>query len=144
MFTAILAILGIIVGAVLQYVFTRHIENQKHFQSLRALAYTDYLKSVCEQANLGAQPFSKEHREIFARTADAKSRICLFGSNEAVDAFAVFETLGASMNSPEQRKAFLSMVAIMRSDSGGSDDASIENLEIVLLGHHALPAHSRA
>jgi hypothetical protein len=133
---AFLSFFGVVVGASLQYFFTRHLDNQKHLRGLRTQAYTDYLRSVCEQAMLVIQPQSKESREIFANTADAKSRICLYGSKEAVVTFAEFERLGAQMKTNEQRKAFSRMVSVMRKDSGGRDDASIENLEIVLLGHH--------
>ena len=134
MTTAILALLGVVAGAVLQYFFTRHLEDQRHYRVLRTQAYTDYLKSVSEQAQLIVQPQSKESREIFARTADAKTRICLYGSIQAVKRFAEFEKLGATMNTPEQRRAFSTMVAIMRSDSGSDPDVLIENIEVVLLG----------
>ena len=133
---ALVSFLGVVVGAALQYFFTRHLDNQRHYRTLRTQAYTDYLKSVCEQAQLVVQPQSKESREIFARTADAKSHICLYGSAEAIVAFAEFERLGAKMGTQEQRKAFSQMVSVMRKDSGGRADASIDNLEILLLGRH--------
>lgn len=75
-------------------------------------------------------------REIFARTADAKARICLYGSTAAIQAFSLFEKLGATMNSGQQRNAFTSMVLIMRNDSGSQSGAKIEDLKIVLLGNH--------
>ena len=134
--TAIIAILGAVVGAVFQYLFTRQLEDRKHYRGLRTLAYTDYLKSVCEQAMLVVHAQSRETREIFARTADAKTRICLYGSRQAVDAFAEFEKLGAEMKTNEQRRAFVKMVAIMRGDSGSDHDVLIENLEVVLWGNH--------
>lgn len=133
---ALVSFLGVVVGASLQYFFTRHLDDQRHYRTLRTQAYTDYLKSVCEQAQLVIQPQSKESREIFARTADAKSRICLYGSAEAIAAFAEFEHLGAKMGTKEQRRAFSQMVSVMRKDSGGRADASIDNLEILLLGRH--------
>jgi hypothetical protein len=135
MTTAILTLLGAVVGAALQYFFTRHLEDQKHYRGLRTQAYTDYLKSVCEQAQLIVQPQSKESREIFAKTADAKARICLYGSVRAVEAFAEFERLGATMRTKEHRRAFSKMVEIMRSDSGSAQGVPIENLELVLMGH---------
>lgn len=141
---AIFTFLGVVAGAVLQYFFTRHLENQKHYRGLCTQAYTDYLKSVCEQAQLAGQAQPKDIREIFARTADAKSRICLYGSATAVEAFAEFERLGAMMKTNEQRRAFTKMVAIMRTDSGSDRGVQIESLEIVLMGNHGQTAkHSK-
>jgi hypothetical protein len=137
---ALLSFFGVVVGASLQYIFTRHLENQRHYRSLRTQAYTDYLKCVCEQAQLVVQLQARETRKIFARTADAKARICLYGSTAAIRTFSVFEKLGASMKTDEQRKVFCNMVLTMRSDSGSQSGAKIEDLEKVLLGHHETAA----
>jgi hypothetical protein len=96
----------------------------------------DYLKSICEQAQLAIQPQSRETREIYARTADAKARICLYGSTAAIRAFALFEKLGATMTTNEQRTAFCDMVITMRKDSGSEDGVQIKEIEKLLLGHH--------
>ncbi|MET3109570.1 hypothetical protein AAKU58_004427 [Oxalobacteraceae bacterium GrIS 1.18] len=79
---------------------------------------------------------SEEGRAIFTRTADAKCRICLYGSSAVVVAFAEFERLGATMNTPEQCTAFTNMVAIMRKDSTGDNQIGVSDLEAVLLGVH--------
>jgi hypothetical protein len=133
MSTAIFSFLGIIIGASLQYFFTRHLDNQKHRRELRTKAYTDYLNCVCELANFGRRQ-SQEGRELSAKTADAKARICLYGSPSAVSSFATFERLGATMNTAEQCTAFTTMVAIMRNDSGSESKVKLEDLEAVLLG----------
>jgi hypothetical protein len=98
------------------------------------MAYTDYLKCVCEHANLGKQRQSHEGRELAAKTADAKCRICLYGSSSAVGAFAEFERVGATMNTPEQRSAFTRMVAVMRNDSVSGRQVELRDLEAVVLG----------
>lgn len=134
MTTAALSLIGVIFGAGLQYVFTRYLENQRHSRALRSQAHMDYLKCVCEQANLGSSPEASRIREVFAKTADAKARICLYGSVESIQAFACFEKLGASMQSAEQRNAFVAMVVAMRRDSGSNAVPSAEDIERVLLG----------
>jgi hypothetical protein len=140
MTTAVLSFLGVIFGAGLQYVFTRYLENQRHFRTLRTQAHMDYLKCVCDQANLGPSPQESEIRQIFARTADAKSRICLYGSIESIRTFAIFEKLGAAMQSAEQRTAFIAMVAAMRRDSGSKSEPNGEDLQRVLLGNRGTAA----
>jgi len=137
---AIFTLLGAAVGAVLQYFFTRHLENQKHYRGLRTQAYTDYLKGVCEQAQLAHKAEPNEVREILARTADAKARICLYGSTQVVEAFAAFERLGATMKTKDDRRTFTTMVAIMRNDSGSNPGVQIESLELVLMGHREAEA----
>ncbi len=136
MLTGILSFLGVVIGASLQYFFTRHIENQRHLRELRSKAYMDYLKCVCEQAQYRFKDGTKERLELFSRTGDAKARICLYGSKEAIVAFSLFEKLGASMGNSEQRKAFTNMVSIMRNDSGTEQGAEPEDLQAVLLGYH--------
>jgi hypothetical protein len=133
-YAAIFSFFGIIVGATLQYFFTRHLDRQKHHRELRTMAYSDYLKCVSEQANLGKQRQSQEGREIASKTADAKCRICLYGSSLAVEAFAEFERLGASMNTVDQCTAFTRMVAIMRTDTANGGEVELTDLEAVLLG----------
>lgn len=134
MLTAILSFIGVIVGAALQYFFTRHIENQKHLRDLRSQAYMDYLKCVYEQAQFRPKENTQERKELFSKTGDAKARICLYGSNKTIAAFSLFEKLGASMATSEQRLAFTNMVAIMRVDSGSQSGAQAEDLKNVLLG----------
>jgi hypothetical protein len=134
MSAAIFSFLGIVIGASLQYLFTRHLDTQKHHRELRTKAYTDYLSCVSEQANLGKQRQSQEGRELGAKTADAKCRICLYGSSSTVGAFAEFERLGATMNTPEQCAAFTRMVEVMRSDSATGGEVALADLEAVLLG----------
>jgi len=95
----------------------------------------DYLKCVCEQATLRPTPNSQEKKELFARTGDSKARICLYGSNKAINAFSNFEKLGATMNTSKQRQVFVNMVAIMRTDSGSELGAEANDLENVLLGY---------
>ena len=136
MLTAFLSFLGVVIGASLQYVFTRHIESQRHLRDLRSKAYMDYLKCVCEQAQFRPKIGTQEQKELFSRTGDAKARICLYGSKQAVAAFSRFEELGASMSTKEQRDAFTNMVSIMRTDSGSEVCASNADLQNVLLGVH--------
>lgn len=134
MSTAILPFLGVIIGAALQYFFTRHLDSQKHHREVRTKAYTDYLRCVSDHANLRPQRQSQEGKELSARTADSKCRICLYGSSEAIGAFAEFERLGATMNTPEQCAAFSHMVEVMRNDSTTGGKVGSKDLEAVLLG----------
>lgn len=134
MTVAFFSFFGIVIGAALQYVFTRHLDSQRHHRELRSTAYIDYLRCVSEHANLGRNRQTDEGRSLGAKTADAKCRICLYGSRATIEAFAKFERLGATMNTDDQCASFTSMVALMRQDSGTKDEAKLGDLETVLLG----------
>ncbi|WP_017772769.1 hypothetical protein [Paraburkholderia kururiensis] len=137
MTVALFSFFGVVTGALLQYFFTRHLDRQKHHRELRTLAYTDFLKCVSEHANLRTPRESAEGRDLGFRTADAKCRICLYGSPVVVSAFATFERLGATMNTEAQRAAFTQMVLEMRNDSAPNGQVEPAELETVLLGYGA-------
>lgn len=134
MIVAIFSFIGVIAGAILQFVFSRHLDNKKHQRDVRAKAYGDYLQCVSEYANMAHERKSTEGRQLGARTADAKCRISLYGASSVVSAFAKFERLGATMNTSEQRAAFTDMVAEMRQDTLGNSPITHADLETVLLG----------
>ncbi|ELI6433642.1 hypothetical protein NUT31_09255 [Aeromonas sp. BC14] len=132
--TTIFSLVGLVVGAVLKFLFSRHLENKKHQRDLRAKAYANYLLCVSEHANLGHQRNSNGGRQLGAKTADSKCIISLYGAPAVISAFAYFELLGAAMNTNEQCSVFTNMMAAMRKDALGSSSVAQANLEAVLLG----------
>lgn len=132
--SAILSLVGLIVGAVLQFLFTKHLDNKKHHRDVRSKAYADYLLCVSKQANMGHQQQSTEGRQLGAETADAKCRISLYGAPAVISAFAKFDRLGATMNTDEQCRAFTYMVLAMRQDALGGPLVDQTDIEVVLLG----------
>ena len=94
----------------------------------------DFMQTVCELANMRPKEGSKERNELAQRTADAKARICLYGSSETIQAYSKWEQLGPNMGSEEQRNAFIEMVKLMRADSGSDIKVDSKDLKNVLLG----------
>ncbi len=134
MTTTIFSLIGIAIGASLQYLFSQYLDHQRHQRELKATAYTDYLYCVSEYANLGLKLQSADVADLATRTADAKCRVCLYGSSKLILAFARFEDLGATMNTKEQQEAFSNLVAEMRLDPGNKAAASLSQLQTILLG----------
>jgi len=130
---AIMSFLGVVIGASLQYLFTRYLETQRHLRELRSNAYLDYFRSVSEQVH-NADFQQLEDRDPLGKVADAKARICLYGSRAVVHSFAVFENLGATLVTAQQRAAFVAMVTAMRADSGVVPPPEGRDIETVLLG----------
>ena len=125
--TALLTLVGIILGSVLTYLFTRSHENKKHLRLLQTEAYADYLRCVAEAAHINLQT---DEAALFARAADAKTRICLYGAPEVVTLLAAFQRAGGATNTQQQRDAFLTLVAAMRCDP----NIAASDLDVVLFG----------
>lgn len=133
-----LSFIGIIIGAALQYIFTRQIEYRRALRDMKTRAYMDYLQGVCEQAQISKMDDKKAANEkliaAFTKVADAKARICLYGSKQVIKAFSEFERFGASMATKPQRESFVVMTLAMRKDAGLSSHPEGEAISMVLLG----------
>lgn len=124
---AFFSILGAIVGASLQYLFTRFLEERKHRQTLQTEAYTDYIQAVAAARHMDLHT---ERASIFARLADAKTRICLYGSAEVVARLAEFESKGGVIGDDQQGEAFMHVLRAMR----GKSKLQTSQVELILLG----------
>lgn len=84
--TPYLPFAGIVMGASLQYVFTRPIEYKRSLKEMKTRGYMHYLKGVCERAQLSlvTDKITTDTRlaEAFTKVADAKAKICLYGSTQ--------------------------------------------------------------
>jgi hypothetical protein len=127
---ALLPVSGIIVGAILQYVFNRGLEERRHLRELRTQAYADYIKGVSDVRHLVIQPQAGREREILARLTEAKVRVCLYAPMAVIDQLAAFERLGGTINTEAQQDAFARILVAMR----GGKDAKAQELETILLG----------
>jgi len=125
--STLLTLLGIAVGALLTYLFTRSHEHQKHYRLLQTSAYADYLRCVAESAHLNLE---SDTAAVFARAADAKTRICLYGSQEVITLLAAFEKEGGVIGNARQRSAFVSLVQAMQINP----TAQISDIEVILFG----------
>lgn len=131
---AVLPIVGVIIGAGLQYFLSRSTESRKQLSTLRSLAYVDYLRCLAESKHFGKDNV-KSRKEILAKAGDAKARIAVYGSSKVVEALAKFEKDGAAINSRQSEEKFLALCKAMRLENiGKRDRATIEALRLVLFG----------
>jgi len=139
-FFAILPLFGVIIGAIiaasLQYLFSRSAERLKQFTTLKIQAYVDYLKTVSKLAH----PLNlSENLSLLRELADAKTRICVYGSSQAVSLLAEFERQGATLSSKENISVFLRLCEQIRSEGLPKDAVSIKDMEIVLFESEVQP-----
>jgi hypothetical protein len=130
----VLSLFGVIVGASLQYFYNRSAENRKHITALRTAAYVDYLQAV---ALLGRNrpATSEKFNDAQALAANAKARICIYGSDAVVRQLALFGSDGAVLDNPKAVDHFLRLCSVMRSESGHTVEPNLEaHLRTVLFG----------
>jgi hypothetical protein len=125
--TTALPLLGVGVGAILQYVFSRSAEVRKQAYSLRQQAYVDYLRALAQAGHAkGAEDLAKA--QLLA--ADAKTRIVVYGDRAVLEALASFEEAGPSLTNPRSTQCFLQLALTMRAKA----DVDVERLRTVLVG----------
>jgi hypothetical protein len=126
---ALSAVLGLAVGAVLQYYFSRRLEATRHFQELRTRAYADFIGGVAETANASRKGDQALQLDALAKTTEAKIRILLYGSRAVVNTVAEFSIAQGSVSSEAVAPRFVELIQAMRADSAirldGIADTSI-------------------
>lgn len=115
---SLLPIFGVVLGAVMQQYFSRKADSRKHFSSLKAQAYVDFVRAVAKLAQVG-KAGSMERGGLLSDTADGKTRICIYGSARVVGLLAKFEECGSTLATPEAQSIFIRMFEGMRVESLG-------------------------
>lgn len=125
----LLPIVGIIIGALLQYIFSKHSEELKHQQNLKTQAYVDFLKGVSGITVTHRNNNKTKEQEYTTLLVDAKTRISIYGSKEVIQKIANFWRSDAKVDTPEEKHLFIEICQAMRSDSLKKDQR-VENKDI--------------
>lgn len=125
---AILPLIGVVLGAGLQFLLTRATAREQQAGTLRSQAYADYLRAVAAAGHLRSdEDLRNAHRDA----ADAKARIAVYGTVDVIKALARFEKTGAVLSDGSASCAFVSLVSAMRPKSRYVSESE---LELILLG----------
>ena len=95
--TAVLPLLGVVIGATMQYWLSRSAESRKQLQLLHSQSYVDYLRSVTRAAHATSP---EGVRLAQAQAADAKARMAVYAPSGVIAALARFEEAGAILDNP--------------------------------------------
>ena len=119
--TAILSILAVVVGALLQNYLARQSHQEKNLLESRNSAYVDFLEAV--SLVVAAQRMGKKDLEIeqLARLTHAKARICIFGEEHVVRRLAAFWGAGATLETEQEILAFTRFCMDIRKSLGLKD-----------------------
>lgn len=125
--TSILPILGVLVGAFLTYALSRKKDREGQFSELRHEVYADYLKAVAAMA-------TDRTPDSLKSLIDAKARLAIYGSNAVVEKLAAFEVAGASLVDVNSQSAWLELAEQMRFETGSVEKLKSGTLASVLFG----------
>lgn len=132
--TITVPIATLILGALLTHYLSRASDTRKTLSSFRVQAYVDYLRCVAESAHINRNNAALLSN-LNARATDAKTRICIYGTPEVIEALAEFGIAGATTDNTDGRNKLVRLHQIMRSESGyRSGPSDQESLEIILFG----------
>lgn len=132
----IAGILGIILGAVIQYYFAKRGELARNYQTRRTEAYIDFIKSSAALAV--ARRKASDNDEILEAEKvflDSKIRLVIYGSETVVSVTAEFFRKYGQLTSPEALSAYYAILTTMRSETPGARKALPEADIGELLGH---------
>src|SRR5258708_12448918 len=85
---AVLPLLGVVIGATMQYWLSRSAESRKQLQLLHSQSYVDYLRSVTRAAHASSP---EGVRLAQAQAADAKARMAVYAPSGVIAAPARFQ-----------------------------------------------------
>lgn len=130
--TALLPLLGVALGALLQYWLSRGAEARKQLELLRSQAHVDFLRAIAQAAHARS---ADDQRSAVAQATDAKARIAVYSTATVVRALASFEEAGPALDNPHSKDRFLALVSAMRGAQGKIDE---NDLRAVLIGPRAI------
>jgi len=116
----LVAILGVILGASAQYVFSRLSENRRSYDKLRTDSYVDFIKGCAGIAM--AQRFQNQTEEMNAAALmlDAKVRIAIYGDASISRDVGKFFGRYGDFSRKEDNRAFVDLMCQMRHRVTGS------------------------
>jgi hypothetical protein len=127
--TAAIPLIVVFLGAALGYASGRLLEARKQLVVQKGQAYADYLKALANAAT------DRQSTSAVGLAADAKTRICIYGSPGVIKALSGFERVGARISDEKSRGAVTQLLKAMRADMGVSQTQVAEaDLNLVLFG----------
>lgn len=116
--TPTVGLIGVLIGSFMQARLARGNKEREHLHDLQSQAYVDFLSSVSNVAVAQRVGDRSAVSSGLAALADAKSRICVYGSPEVVRQLAVFIRAGATLQTESEILAFTRLCLAMRFAAG--------------------------
>jgi hypothetical protein len=92
------------------------------------------MRCVAELAKVNRSD-TKKFAELSAAAADAKTRICMYGSTKVIRTLADFAKAGSVLDTPDSIERFLEIChEVRRQNFGEAGNIASDDLSIVLFG----------
>ena len=104
--TSLAAVIGVVIGSGLQYLFSRAADTRKHERMLRLESYADYMRCVGEAEMLATTTDLTRRNQILAAAISAKARVCIHGSTKAIAALEKFEETNRGGGLTSEKKEY--------------------------------------
>ena len=131
MLTVLSSLISLLVGASIQFYFSKYLDQRKARRENLNKAFEDYFKCVTESAHSSPDLAQAESRR--ERITNAKCRVCLYASSSTLKAFSNFIESGEAIRG-KGREAFLYLVVCMRKESLSAALGDQECIEKMLFG----------
>jgi len=115
LYSSLLTLVGLIVGATLQYRFNRAIEVRRQVIMARTECYVDYIRCVSQHAFQAKDPVKAAKWN--AQVLNARARICIYGSHDVIRALARVERRRDPVLSDTYLEQIVDVLAAMRAQS---------------------------
>jgi len=127
-------VVGIVVGAALQYYASRAFEERKMRRHSRTQTYVDFLRGSAGLAIAQADGDKERMKEYRILLTDAKARITIYGSKEVIHGAAEFFRASGRLDTSEQKQLYLRICEEMRKEGLPSDAAKSTDMAQLLFG----------
>lgn len=128
------SLLGILIGALLQYWFGNQRSRRDSVQSFRAQSYADMLKAMSDTVFAQRQNDKVAENTALALLTEAKARICISAPNKVVAAVANFWRIGAQLDNPVSIDAFSHMIKTMRDNTHAGGTIEQRDISQIMIG----------
>jgi hypothetical protein len=129
-----LPLIGVIIGVLLQFIFSKKSEFKKQQNLLKISAYTDLIKGLAGMAIFRKNKDSSKELEYKMLVADAKSRICVYGDDSVIKKISYFLKMGGTIDSTDSYRAFVDIIVEIRKKHIGSININLNDFSQLLLG----------
>lgn len=132
-FKYLLPIIGVLLGASLQFVFSKKSESNKQRHMLKTKAYSDYLKAI---AGIAVHQSSNDKILLVENRillAEAKTRIVVYGASSVINRIAEFERASPVLDNPISQKKFM-LIAMEIRKEGLESSIDMNDISRLLIG----------
>ena len=112
------SLIGVIVGAILQYYLTHISQKDSRLSEWRNTAYADFINAASIVATAQRHGKREVVTEQLGKLSDAKARICVYGDAEVIKDLADFWRHGATLQTESEILAFTRVCLTIRKSLG--------------------------